>query len=172
MKHKQNGWWLVPGIIVAIMTLVACSNDDDSEPLNLLGKWRATKIVMTEPIFDANGDGVNSMNLLEELPCRYILFEFKNDETIKASFNLSVYHAPLEQYICVEDVNLPEDMFQWSPGEDQDQIGVIYEGSTVYVPLQYDGETLSHQSIIPLFDRNAAGEEKLITGTIYYERYE
>lgn len=54
-------------LILTILILFASCSKDDINNEDLIGSWKLTAINLTTPL-DINGDGLNSLNIVEEYP--------------------------------------------------------------------------------------------------------
>ena len=91
-------------LLFALLTLLffSCSSDKDiiEEPKSIFGTWNSISFIANEPLFDINGDGVNSLELLDELPCRYSKLVLNEDFTFSQENNSWSYDDATNSYSC------------------------------------------------------------------------
>ncbi len=155
-----------------ILFLMSCSSGDDSleQFLDITGTWNSTSFVANEPLYDANGDGVNSLELLDELPCRYSKFVLNEDLTFYQENNSWHYNENSNAYECSTGNNISKVNGTWTINSEFTLLSLTIDVNTAFVEIDFDGETLKFNSSEVFIDKNAEGEYKNIYGKVIFNK--
>lgn len=157
------------------MLFIGCSSDDDvikeQEPLNIYGTWNSISFIANQTLFDVNGDGVNSLELLDELPCRYSKLVLNEDLTFYQENNSYSYNENTNNYECSsgDAISPVTGTYTVNPNFSRLYISVG-DGHTAFLDIEFDGETLMFNSSEIFLNKNAEGESKNISGKVLFHR--
>lgn len=161
---------------------MACTNididlDDLSDPMltdmtDLTGHWSMVETLADEPLYDINGDGLNSNNLIEEMPCRFIDLSLNFDGTFFLSYNLWAYDSQSGNPVCDGGTYVSG---EWSINEDKSVIELILiqEEEAIAkwdIPVKFNDQMLNARMNIVFFDHDSKGKPKQIKGITTFEK--
>mgnify|MGYP005993523433 FL=1 len=154
------------------MILTSCSNNVEEEGFaqDISGVWKSINFIASEPLFDVNNDGVNSIDLLNELPCRYSTLELNSDKTFNQENNTWKFDSTTNSYGCTSGSEITKVIGTWKVNSDNTMLSLKVDGNTAFLEIEFDGETLKFNSSEILLNKNAAGEVKNIRGSVSYKR--
>ena len=162
----------VAQLLIIASIMVSCNNDNSNinyyNKETLVGNWLSKYTLADETLFDINGDGTSSLDIIEELPCQYYTLHLNSDFTFFQKQNTWNYNNLI--YSCKEETNL-ETSGIWRVNNNLTTLTLTINGNEVYIPIEYDGLTLSFRSSIPLLNTNKNNEDKQIFGIVFYQKY-
>ncbi|MDO5980989.1 hypothetical protein [Flavivirga spongiicola] len=152
--------------------LISCSSDNDpiEEPLSIFGIWNSTSFIANEPLFDVNEDGVNSSELLDELPCRYSKLILNTDFTFYQENNTWFYNKDTQTYGCSTQDNISSVNGTWTVNSNYTLLSLEIDGNISFLKIELDSEVLQFNSSEIFINKNAQGEAKNIYGRAFYKR--
>ena len=149
----------------------SCSSDDSLEQfLDITGTWNSKSFIANEPLYDANGDGVNSLELLDELPCRYSKFVLNEDLTFYQENNSSLYNESSNAYECSTGDAISKVNGTWTVNSDFSLLSLTIGEHTAFLEIDFDGETLKFNSSEVFINKNADGVVKNIYGKVIFQK--
>jgi len=158
-------------LVTITILLASCSMSDTTslESNSIVGEWNSTSFLADIPMYDINGDGINSKELLDELSCRYSKLVLNEDLTFSQETN---YWKQDEDniYACNTADEIITYNGTWKINTTNTLLSLEVDGNVLFLRIQFDGETLSHRSGMAFFNLNAAGEKENIAGKISYNR--
>ena len=154
------------------LILVSCSSNelDESISMNISGTWNSISFIANEPLFDVNNNGINSKELLEELPCRYSILKLNNDQTFYQENNTYKFDEITNSYSCTSGNDITSTSGKWSVNSDNTMLSLEIDGNTAFLEVEFDGETLKFNSSESFLNKNALEELKEIKGSVTYKR--
>ncbi|SNY99457.1 DUF5004 domain-containing protein [Flagellimonas pacifica] len=158
--------------LVFITLFVSCSSDDSpiDGPMNIYGTWNVVSFIANEPLFDVNEDGINTTQLLDELPCRYSELVLNADSTFYQENNTWSYNDDSDSYECTGQNEISSISGTWSVNSNFSLLSLTIEGNIAFLEIDFDGATLQFNSSEVFLDKNAQGEKKNIYGRAFYKR--
>lgn len=168
MKKK-----IIPFVLTA-MILTACSTDDViiiEEPMNIYGTWNSISFIANEPLFDINGDGINSLELLVELPCRYSKLVLNEDLTFYQENNTWSYNESTNAYECSSGDSISSTNGTYKVNSNFSLLSFEIGGHIAFLEIEFDGEILKFNSSEVFINKNAEGEHKNISGKVIFNKY-
>ena len=146
----------------------SCSSDDDSldQFIDVTGTWDSISFIANEPLFDINGDGVNSLELLDELPCRYSKLVLNEDLTFYQENNSWDYNQNSNEYECSSENDISNVNGTWTVNSDFSLLSLNINDNTAFLEIEFDGDTLKFIANESFLDRNAQGELNTIYGEV------
>ena len=160
--------------LFALLSLLflSCSLDEDKveELKSIFGTWNSISFIANEPLFDINEDGVNSLELLDELPCRFSKLILNEDFTFYQENNSWSYDVTTDSYSCTNLDNVIPVTGTWKINSDFSLLTIIIDGNMAFLPIEFDGETLMFNSSESFINRNIEGELKNIYGKVIFQR--
>lgn len=142
----------------------------NDKSINIYGTWNATSFIANEPLFDINNDGINSTELLDELPCRYSELVLNTDFTFYQENNTWSYNQNLDSYGCIDQSEVSLISGTWSVNSNFSLLSLTIEGNTAFLEIDFDDETLQFNSSEIFLNKNSLGEPKNIYGKVFYQR--
>ncbi len=159
--------------VLVMLFLVSCSSSDDdtiiNPTLNIYGTWNSISFVANEPLFDINNDGVTSLELLDELPCRYSKLVLNEDLTFYQESNTWNYNEGTNDYGCTSGDISPV-TGTWKVNSNFSLLSLDIDGNTAFLEIEFDGDTLRFNSSEVFIDRNSQGELQNIYGKVIYRK--
>ncbi len=157
---------------VLVLTLASCSSNEIDEPIStdISGIWNSISFIANEPLFDVNENGTNSKELLDELLCRYSIFKLNDDQTFYVENNRYTFNESTNFYSCTSGNDITIVTGKWSVNLENTLLSLEIGGNTVFLKVEFDGETLKFNSSEPFLNKNALGELKSIRGSVVYKR--
>ncbi len=161
----------LPFALTTMLMFNACSSDDSLEQfLDITGTWNSKSFIANEPLFDANGDGVNSLELLDELPCRYSKFVLNEDLTFYQENNSWDYNESSNTYECSTGNAISKVIGTWTVNSEFSLLSLTIDGNTAFLEIDFDGETLKFDSSEVFINKNADGILKNIYGMVVFKK--
>ena len=159
-------------LIVTVFIFTACSIDEVDETFSqdISGTWKLTSSIANEPLFDVNNDNINSINLLDELPCRYSIFKLNSDKTFYQENNAYKYNQSTNTYSCTSGDQLSKVSGTWKINSNNTMLSLEVNGNTAFLHIEFDGEFLKFNSSEVFLNKNANGELKNIRGSVSFTR--
>ena len=158
--------------LVTLLILSSCSSNDETETennLSIIGEWTSKSFIADEPLFDMNKDGINSTEFLNELPCKYSILKFNEDNTFYQENNWWTIDNN-QEYTCSSGVDLTKINGTYEINSDFSILTLKSGTNSINIEIEFDGEILSHRSSSEFFNLDANGNNKEIYGGIFYER--
>lgn len=171
MKAIKNVIQVLVIPITSLLLITSCERDDDvitNLSKSLFGAWESHSFKANEPLFDMNKDGINSIELLDELPCRYSKLVLKSDFTFYQENNTWMYIENLDSYECSNEVISASGT--WRMNSNFSALILEIDGNISLVEIEFDGEVLEFNSSEIFSNRNALGEYQNIYGKASYKR--
>lgn len=158
--------------LTTMLLFNACSSDDNSleQFLDITGTWNSTKFIATEPLYDANGDGINSLELLDELPCRYSKFVLNQDLTFYQENNSWIYNESSNTYECSTGNDISKVNGTWKVNSEFTLLSLTIGEHTAFLEIEFDGETLKFDSSEVFINKDAEGVLKNIYGKVIFKK--
>lgn len=160
--------------VLSLFTLLSCDDDeweDVQQFADLAGTWVMTSSTSDEPLFDINGDGENSTDILEELSCRKIELVLNADATFKLIDNTWAFDSE-GTVICSGNDSVSEGT--WSLNKDLSAISLEFtyqeDKWSIKVPFQRNGDQMTCRLGISLFGFDSEGNQKAMGGLTTLER--
>lgn len=169
-KRKMKVVWVQT---VSILFLASCSSDDAVKTIpsdSLIGTWETSNFIANEPLFDVNNDGINSTELLDELPCRYSIFKLNEDKTFYQENNSWQFNQSSNSYSCTSGDDISKVTGKWSVNSNKTMLILEIGEHTAFLEIEFDGEILAFNSSEILINKDALGENKNIYGRAFYKR--
>lgn len=166
-------------IILSSLALFCFSCTDDEieleEPLiedelGIIGSWNAFEAIADQPLFDINQDGLNSTDLLIEMPCRNFNLDLKENGTFVYRESSWVWNTNTTTHSCNPVQNDIITEGAWEVNEDYSLIIFTVAGNQSFVAIDFDGNVLSFQSSSIFFSLNKSGDAANIYGTLYFSK--
>lgn len=175
---RKYGW-----LSTLLLSIISCTNInlEVSDPVpehrvglsEYIGNWVMIASLSDEPLADLNADGVNSRNILEELPCRRIELFLSSKSTFILSANSWAYSSSNGALDCHTTGFSVEG--NWSVNEIMGALvldfsidGNVYD--TLETPVNIGGGHLTCRLNIPLFDINHNGDQSNVYGAITFKK--
>jgi len=154
------------------LILTSCSNEDEEETFSqdIAGTWNSISFIANEALFDVNNDGVNSKDVLDELPCRYSTFILNEDKTFYQENNSWKFNPNTNNYDCTSENEISKVSGTWKVNAENTMLSLDINGNTAFLYIEFNGEFLKFNSSESLLNRNANGEIKDIRGSVLYKR--
>lgn len=159
-------------LVLFVLVIASCSNNDVEETFSqdISGIWSSFSFIANEPLFDVNNDGVNSIDLLNELPCRYSALELNSDKTFYQENNTWKFDFTTNSYGCTSGSEITKVNGTWKVNSNNTMLSLEVDGNTAFLEVEFDGETLKFNSSEILLNKNANCEIKNIRGSVSYKR--
>ncbi|WP_299526627.1 hypothetical protein [uncultured Lutibacter sp.] len=159
-------------LIVAVISFSSCNNTNDvpEQPKTIAGTWNAISFISNQPLYDMNSNGINSTELLEELPCRYSTLILRSDLSFYQENNTFSYDEQLEAYSCTTTEDISFVSGTWKVNQDFTLLSLEVNGNTAFLEIEFDGELLKFESSEKFVDRNQQGEFENMYGKVILKR--
>ena len=164
--------FIKPLFIFVVLIFLSCSNNefDKDASIDITGKWNSVSFIANEPLFDVNKDGLNSTNLLDELPCRYSTFILNSDKTFSQENNTWQFNQSTNFYTCTSGNDITKVNGTWKVNSNNTMLSLEINGNTAFLTIEFDGKTLKFNSSESFINKNASGELKNIYGSVLYRK--
>ncbi len=165
---KKN---VLPFVLTITLLFNACSSDDSLQQfLDITGTWNSISFIANEPLFDINEDGLNSLELLDELPCRYSKLVLNEDLTFYQENNSWYYNESSKTYECSSENDISKVNGTWKVNSEFTLLSLTINGHTAFLEIEFDGKSLKFNSSEVFINKNAAGEVKNIYGKVLFKK--
>lgn len=165
-------------ILLSLVLICANCTNIDIEPdkpliedeLGIIGNWKAFIAIADQPLFDINQDGVNSTDLLTEMPCRNFNLNLKKNGTFMYRESSWVWNTTTATHSCNPLQNDIITEGTWEVNEDYSLIIFTVAGNQSFVAFDLDDNVLSYRSSSIFFSLNKNGDTEDIYGTLYFSK--
>lgn len=171
MKNNKLKNYFISTLIV--MLLFSCLSDDSISVDNskdITGTWNSISFLANEPLYDVNNDGINSLELLDELPCRYSIFILNEDQTFYQENNTWQFNSITNTYSCTNSNQLHKITGTWSVNSEFTLLSLEINGNISFLNIEFDGDKLKFNSSESFLNKNVLGDIKKIYGKVIYTK--
>lgn len=168
---KMKKMFLPLALIIILFN--SCSSDDADSLDNFMditGTWDSTSFISNEPLFDVNEDGINSLELLDELPCRYSKLVLNEDLSFYQENNSWNYNENSNEYNCSSEDDISNVNGTWTINSDFTLLSLNINDNIAFLEIEFDGDTMKFNSSESFLDRNAQGELNNIYGKVLMQK--